>query len=128
MFKFLKIAIFSLGFAMPTFAFAVCEQWSVTLQQNGNETGVWNFQGSDPGEMLGNGTSTDSNNGHTYTYSLDAFVEADGRVTVNRTQSSDGNNCTYTGQKTGNTITGTYVCNKGDGPWKALVSYCLPKK
>lgn len=129
MIKLIKKICFLTSIVTPMMAFAaVCENWSVTMGSTNNENGVWNFtQGHDPGEMLGGGSSTTSGGG-TVHYSLDANVERDGLVLVQRTMSTDGNDCIYNGTKTGNAIKGTFLCDKytpAPEPWQALVSYCL---
>jgi hypothetical protein len=48
-------------------------------------------------------------------------------VTVNRTDSADGNNCVYTGTLSGVMVTGTYSCTiyqpPAPGAWSATIVY-----
>ncbi|GAK42898.1 hypothetical protein TCA2_5391 [Paenibacillus sp. TCA20] len=46
-------------------------------------------------------------------------------VQVLRRNSSDGNNCTYTGTLAadGRTVTGTYTCTQGGGSWRATITF-----
>ena len=43
------------------------------------------------------------------------------RVTVNRVNASDSNNCQYEGTLSGNAVTGTYRCTSGGGEWSATI-------
>jgi len=47
------------------------------------------------------------------------------QVSVTRTDSSDGNNCNYTGTLNGNSVTGTYSCTQYTPPvpsWSATIT------
>lgn len=46
-------------------------------------------------------------------------------VTVQRRNSSDGNECDYTGNigPDGRTVTGTYRCTQGGGSWRATITF-----
>lgn len=92
------------------------------MGNTGSEKGVWTFTvGKDPGEMYGTGYSSD------VSYFLEAQIGKGGQVGVYRTKSSDGDNCTYNGQKNEDIIKGTFICasNPQPTPWQAVVSYCL---
>ena len=45
-------------------------------------------------------------------------------VNIRRRNSSDGNNCNYTGtiSRDGRTVSGNYTCNQGGGTWDAVIS------
>ncbi|MFC5471557.1 hypothetical protein ACFPPD_23045 [Cohnella suwonensis] len=46
-------------------------------------------------------------------------------VQVQRRNSSDGNDCNYTGTiaADGRTVTGTYTCTRGGGSWQATITF-----
>lgn len=49
----------------------------------------------------------------------------DSNVQVLRRNSSDGNDCNYTGTiaADGRTVTGTYLCTRGGGSWRATITF-----
>ena len=49
----------------------------------------------------------------------------DNNITIHRRDSSDGNNCEYTGilGEDGKTVTGTYNCVRGGGTWSATIHF-----
>lgn len=109
-----------------SFASGLCEAWSVTATPScGITNAKWNFTaGTDPGYMTGTGSSTGSCG--TPSYALAAYILDTGQVSVQRTNSTDGNDCTYTGIKNGNTVSGTYNCTNGGKniDWSAIISVC----
>lgn len=44
------------------------------------------------------------------------------QVRIERRNSSDGNDCTYTGRIEGRRVTGNYTCEQGGGTWSATIS------
>jgi len=117
--------------AVSTIASAqVCETWSVIANPQGTERGQWNFQnGSDPGVMYGAGNMRLADNSNV-SFNLQVTTNQDGSLTALRTQSSDGNNCVYTGVKVGSSLSGTYLCSEKTPfpqPWSGVAAVCTPK-
>jgi hypothetical protein len=126
----IKKNIISLVFlAIPMIGQAsVCENWSVTVGQDGGGYGVWTYTSGTPEFMNGEGYIRNSS-GDNISFSLKADV-INGNVYVERRMSSNKNDCNYTGKKVGNYIGGTYICTQytpSPLPWKAIVSKCNKK-
>ncbi|MFX6019130.1 hypothetical protein ABTF08_19830, partial [Acinetobacter baumannii] len=75
--------------------------------------------------MKGTGRSTFLNNSGYVLYDLVATVTKSNQVMVERSNSSDRNNCYYRGKKDGNKIEGTFICTAYTSSpltWAAIVS------
>ncbi|QGQ48709.1 hypothetical protein E6W99_25415 [Metabacillus sediminilitoris] len=48
--------------------------------------------------------------------------QQDNNVRIERRNSSDGNNCDYTGRIEGRRVTGNYTCDQGGGTWSATIT------
>ena len=91
------------------------EVWNV--REIGPLAGTWTLTRKDDGTLTGKG---DIRNGtFRVTYDL-VVIERNGIVTAQRTKSSDGNDCNFTGNRNGKAIIGQYFCKNG-GPfnWSA---------
>jgi uncharacterized caspase-like protein len=91
------------------------EVWNV--REIGPLAGTWTLTRKDDGTLTGKG---DIRNGtFRVTYDL-VVIERNGIVTAQRTKSSDGNDCNFTGNRNGKVIIGQYFCKNG-GPfnWSA---------
>jgi hypothetical protein len=109
----------------------VCEIWSykATTSPGCTSYATWNFtDGEDPGYMTGKGSSQNTCGGAP-TYNLAAYIIATGEVSIQRTGSSDGNDCFYSGKKSGNSVSGTYSCTNGtkNTAWTAVIATCNKK-
>ena len=61
-----------------------------------------------------------SNGGSEVRATLTITIAGD-RVTVNRVNASDSNNCQYDGTLSGSSVSGTYRCTSGGGEWSATI-------
>lgn len=108
--------------ALATVAYAA-ETWSITEGANNEWVGQWTRQGSS--------NKFDcwqrSNTGSTLTATI-TVTENGNVVSAEKTNASDGNDCSYSGIRNGDSIEGTYYCKNsklGSKPyrWFAHISY-----
>lgn len=97
----------------------LAERWAVTEGPLGDWKGNWTI---DP-----NRSDFDiilqSIRGHGIVTANGKYSRSGNTVSIERTGSSDGNDCNYTGNVSGKSISGTYFCKNG-GPykWNAIIS------
>lgn len=95
----------------------MAERWAVTEGPRGEWSGNWTVEASrsDFSIALKSGGSTVTAEG--------SYVRSGNQISVSRTNTSDGNDCNYTGTVSGKSISGTYFCKNG-GPyrWSAVIS------
>ena len=87
------------------------EVWSVYEQTS---PGTWTLTRMPDGSYTGTGQVRTPN--QTVTYNL-VVTELAGIVAARRTNSSDGNDCNFSGNRTDQSISGQYFCKNG-GPYQ----------
>lgn len=113
-----SIAMFSIAATLSVVAApALAERWSVTEGPRGEWKGTWTLEASrsDFSIVLKYGATTFTAEGN--------YVRNGNSISISRTNSSDGNDCNYTGTISGKSVSGTYYCKTG-GPysWSAVIS------
>ncbi|MBN2981603.1 MULTISPECIES: hypothetical protein [Cohnella] len=94
--------------------------WVEWREQEDGWTGVW--------RRLGNSNIFDARWTMPGAQDITAVLTInifDSNVQVLRRNSSDGNDCNYTGTiaADGRTVTGTYLCTRGGGSWRATITF-----
>ena len=113
------LVVSSLFFILGTLGnVARAETWSVTEGANYEWVGQWTRQGNT------NQFSCQQRSSHGSSLTATIVVNENGQtVSAQKVNSSDGNNCNYSGVRNGDAIEGTYFCSNG-GPykWSARIS------
>ncbi len=97
---------------------AYAETWSVTEGVNYEWVGQWTKQGNT------NKFSCEQRSSHGLYLTARIIINENGQmVSAQKLDSSDGNNCNYSGVRNEDAIEGTYFCSNG-GPykWSARIS------
>jgi hypothetical protein len=94
-------------------------KWTITEGGYADWNGTWQRRGD---SNIFDVTETNKGASLTVTFTGTVTDQNDSHVTISRTNSSDGNNCTYTGDINGNSIKGQYRCDNG-GPynWSGVI-------
>jgi hypothetical protein len=94
------------------------QKWYIT--EGGEWVGEWTRQGN---SNTFNAFQRSNKSGQTNTFQTTVFINGNA-VSIRRYNSADGNNCNYTGNIKGNSVSGNYFCNSG-GPyyWQGSIQY-----
>lgn len=97
---------------------ALAETWSVTEGKDHEWVGQWTRQGNTNKFSC----QQRSSSGSTLTATI-VVTESGNTVSAKKINSSDNNNCNYSGTRNGNAVQGDYYCSNG-GPyeWHAYIS------